>query len=230
MDNDMNRKHRRAAAAKGEFLIGINFTEQVCAMLGDKAEEMGASLMKLVMEKLLPQCRDETGQPSGEPYLFCVAPIIEGSKLQFNVRLDWPKKTALIGFATEWPAGAADNAMEVSAALEHAPRLDRKQLARVRELWLEREESLLRDARPQQVFHIADASDPERISMAPSTTDYSWLDSVYRSGFDPAGPNGATFYRLATAPRHRYYSVFRRRDSGEIVLLITDLPPVEHDA
>jgi hypothetical protein len=128
------------------------------------------------------------------------------------------------------PAGAADNAMEVSAALEHAPRLDRKQLARVRELWLEREESLLRDARPQQVFHIADASDPERISMAPSTTDYSWLDSVYRSGFDPAGPNGATFYRLATAPRHRYYSVFRRRDSGEIVLLITDLPPVEHDA
>jgi len=82
-----------------------------------------------------------------------------------------------------------------------------------------------REARPNSGLHCVVGGcdvDGSSVHVSPCTvTDYSWLHGVIQEGFDPAGPNGPTYWRIARTDRCRYYSTVKR--GGTFYLIITEL-------
>ena len=88
------------------------------------------------------------------------------------------------------------------------------------------DEFLLKESRPTQAFRCVTKTDETGQAsgeVTPCEPNYDFLAFVEREGFDPNGPNGPTYYRVAKTDELRYYSVFRRPDTNELVMLITDL-------
>ena len=88
------------------------------------------------------------------------------------------------------------------------------------------DEFLLKESRPTQALQYVTKTDEAGqawAEMTPCEPNYDFLNFVEREGFDPNGPNGPTYYRVAKTDELRYYSVFRRPDTNELVMLITDL-------
>jgi hypothetical protein len=88
--------------------------------------------------------------------------------------------------------------------------------------------ALLKSARPVEVYRcVLKQRDGEASAkLEPFSTDYSWLNvEPEYEGFDPAGINGPTYYRVARNPtdgKLYYFSTIRKPD-GTTVLLMTDL-------
>lgn len=88
------------------------------------------------------------------------------------------------------------------------------------------DEFLLKEACPTQAFRVAMKTDEvgqKWGQVTPCEPNYDFLAFVEEEGFDPNGPNGPTYYRIAKTDELRYYSVFRRSDTNEPVMAITDL-------
>ena len=88
------------------------------------------------------------------------------------------------------------------------------------------DEFLLKESRPTQALRCVlkpDQAGQVCAELTPCEPNYDFLDFVQCEGFDPNGLNGPTYYRIAKTDKLRYYSVFRRPDTNELVMLITDL-------
>lgn len=88
--------------------------------------------------------------------------------------------------------------------------------------------ALLKSARPVEVYRcVLKPSDGKTSAkLEPFSTDYTWLhvEPEYE-GFDPAGINGPTYFRVARNPtdgKLYYFSTIRKPD-GTTLLLMTDL-------
>jgi hypothetical protein len=83
------------------------------------------------------------------------------------------------------------------------------------------EEVAVREARPTDVLHVElGVNDGGKVvgEINPASTDWAWLSGVVREAFDPLAVNGPTYWRQTQT---HHYSVFRRPDTGNLVLLIS---------
>jgi len=83
----------------------------------------------------------------------------------------------------------------------------------------------MRNARPTEHYRFElfrDAEGKVDGRVVPCQIDWSWLDNVDHEGYDPRAANGPTYWRIDDT-LHRYYSVFPRPDTRQLVLLINDM-------